>query len=115
MFDAVYNLGDDGHYVIVEEKAPSADLDWRQGKNDPDPADPTADDGGAQGMRVKQGTRPYIRTILAEMTRRGGRDAEIAANLRAALRDGKLQYVLVKASDNASHSYAGATIEHLKI
>ncbi|WP_330348439.1 hypothetical protein [Streptomyces sp. NBC_00582] len=115
MFDDVYKLGDDGHYIIVEEKAPSGDLDWRQGKSDPDPADPTVHDGGAQGMRVKQGTRPYIRTILAEMTNRGGRDAEIAADLRAALRDGKLQYVLVKASDNAGHSYAGATIEHLKI
>ena len=42
-------------------------------------------------------------------------DAEIAAKLRAALRDGKLQYVLVKASDNPGPSYAGATIEHLKI
>jgi hypothetical protein len=115
MFDDVYKLNEDGHYLIVEEKAPAGDLDWRQGKADPDPADPTAHDGGAQGMRVKQGTRPYIRTILAEMTSRGGKDAEIAAKLRAALRDGKLQYVLVKASDNPGHSYAGATIEHLKI
>ncbi|MGM0359353.1 hypothetical protein ACNFRX_05000 [Streptomyces griseoaurantiacus] len=115
MFDDVYKLKEDGHYLIVEEKAPAGDLDWRQGKADPDPADPTAHDGGAQGMRVKQGTRPYIRTILAEMTNRGGKDAEIAAKLRAALRDGKLQYVLVKASDNPGPSYAGATIEHLKI
>ncbi|EYT84199.1 hypothetical protein CF54_02880, partial [Streptomyces sp. Tu 6176] len=115
MFDDVYKLGDDGHYVIVEEKAPSGDLDWRQGKADPDPTDPSAHDGGAQGMRVKQGTRPYIRTILAEMTSRGGRDAQIAADLRAALKDGKVQYVLVKASDNPGYSYAGATIEHLKI
>ncbi|HET9379254.1 MAG TPA: hypothetical protein VFP69_00275, partial [Streptomyces sp.] len=115
MFDDVYRLGDDGDYVIVESKAPSGDLDWRQGKADPDPANPAAHDGGAQGMRVKQGTRPYIRTILAEMTSRGGRDAEIASNLRAALREGKLKYVLVKAGDNPGVSYAGATIEHLKV
>lgn len=50
-------------------------------------------------MKVKQGTRPYIRTILAEMTNRGGKDAEIASKLRTALREGKLQYVLVKAVD----------------
>ncbi|MEU0585751.1 hypothetical protein [Streptomyces sp. NPDC006132] len=115
MFDDVYKLNDDGHYLIVEEKAPSGDLDWRRGKADPDPSDPSAHDGGAHGMRVKQGTRPYIRTILAEMTNRGGKDAEIAADLRAALRDGKVQYVLVKAVDNTGHSYAGAVIEHLKI
>ncbi|MER7408588.1 hypothetical protein ABT373_40705, partial [Streptomyces sp. NPDC000070] len=115
MFDDVYKLSDDGDYLIVEEKAPSGDLDWRKGKADPDPLDPNAHDGGAHGMRVKQGTRPYIRTILAEMTHRGGKDAEIAADLRAALRDGKVQYVLVKAVDNAGHSYAGAVIEHLKI
>jgi hypothetical protein len=115
MFDDVYKLNDDGHYVIVEEKAPSGDLDWRKGKADPDPANPTAHDGGAQGMRVKQGTKPYIRTILAEMTNRGGKDAEIAADLRAALRDGKVQYVLVKAVDNPGHSYAGAVMERLKI
>ncbi|MEU7100934.1 hypothetical protein AB0A66_21765 [Streptomyces longwoodensis] len=115
MFDDLYKLGDDGEYLIVEEKAPAGDLDWRHGKADPDPLNPAAHDGGAQGMRVKQGTRPYIRTILAEMTKRGGRDAEIAADLRAALREGKLKYVLVKASDNSGYSYAGATIEHLKI
>ncbi|WP_432157703.1 hypothetical protein [Streptomyces sp. bgisy153] len=115
MFDDVYKLGDDGNYLIVEAKAPSGDLDWRQGKADPDPSDPAAHDGGAQGMRVKQGTKPYVRTILAEMTSRGGRDAEIAADIRAALRDGKVQYVLVKAVDNPGHAYAGAVMEHLKI
>ncbi|WP_346017450.1 MULTISPECIES: hypothetical protein [unclassified Streptomyces] len=114
MFDDVYKLREDGHYLIVEEKAPRGELDWRHGKADPDPLDPTAHDGGAQGMRVKQGTRPYIRTLLAEMTSRGGRDAEIATKLRTALREGKLQYVLVKAADNPGEAYAGAVMEHLK-
>jgi hypothetical protein len=117
MFDDVYRLGDDGHYLIVEEKAPTGDLDWRHGRADPeDPTNPhIGDDGGAQGLRVKQGTKPYIRTILAEMTLRGGRDAEIAKTLRTALTEGKLQYVLVKANNNPGSAYAGAVLEHLKI
>ncbi|MET8517385.1 hypothetical protein, partial [Streptomyces sp. NPDC005077] len=117
MFDQVYKLGPDGERLIVEAKAPSGDLDWRHGRADPeDPANPNlGDDGGAQGMRVKQGTRLYIRTILGEMAKRGGRDAEIAAELRTALKEGKLQYVLVKAKDPVGSSYAGAMLEHLKI
>ncbi|MGA5631451.1 hypothetical protein [Streptomyces lydicamycinicus] len=114
MFDQVYKVDADG-YLIVEAKAPSGDLDWRNGRADPDPANPHLDDGGAQGMRVKQGTKVYVRTILAEMQKRGGRDAEIAAELRKALREGKLQYVLVKANDPIGSSYAGAKLTHLKI
>jgi hypothetical protein len=117
MFDQVYRTGDNGERLIVEAKAPSGDLDWRHGRADPeDPANPNVgDNGGAQGMRVKQGTRLYIRTILGEMTKRGGRDAEIATELRNALKEGKLQYVLVKAHDPVGSSYAGAMLEHLKI
>ncbi|WP_031089404.1 hypothetical protein [Streptomyces sp. NRRL WC-3549] len=117
MFDAVYKLDEDGGYLIVEAKAPSGDLDWRQGRADPeDPAKPhLGDDGGAQGMRVKQGTKPYIRTILAEMTRRGDRDAEIAQELRSALTNRKLQYILVKANDNPGFSYTGTVIEHFQV
>ncbi|MEV0123582.1 hypothetical protein AB0I16_18970 [Streptomyces sp. NPDC050703] len=116
MFDDVYELGNDGSRLIVEHKAPGADLDWRLGRADPDPSNPHAgDDGAAQGMRVKQGTVPYIRTILAEMTRRGGRDAVIAGDLRRALKQGKLQYVLVQANAPLNGAYAGAVIEHLNI
>ncbi|MFI1282461.1 hypothetical protein ACH4U5_17205 [Streptomyces sp. NPDC020858] len=116
MFDAAYQL-DNGEFLIVEAKAPKGDLDWRNGRADPeDPANPhLGDDGGAQGMRVKQGTRPYIRTILAEMTQRGGKDAEIAAMLRTALKEGKLKYVLVKANEHAGSTYAGAKLEYLKV
>ncbi|MEU6483390.1 hypothetical protein [Streptomyces sp. NPDC046887] len=113
MFDQVYKL-DDGTYLIVEAKAPSGDLDWRHGKADPDPANPD-DHGGAAGLRVKQGTRVYVRTILGEMQSRGGRDAEIAATLRTALRDGKLQYLMVKANEPNGSSYAGARYDYLKI
>ncbi|MGW7252977.1 hypothetical protein [Streptomyces sp. NPDC054834] len=116
MFDQVYELDDD-KFLIVEAKAPKGDLDWRHGVPDPeDPANPhVGDDGGAQGMRVKQGTKLYVRSILGLMTRRGGEDAEIAAKLRRALKSGKLEYVLVKAQKPDGSSYAGAVFEHFKI
>ncbi|MGY4954855.1 hypothetical protein [Streptomyces nigrescens] len=114
MFDGAYRLPD-GWRLIVEEKAPSNGPDWRQGKSDPDPLDLT-DHGGAQGMRVQQGTRPYIRTILAEMTSRGGEDAKIAAELREALKAGKLKYILVKAKEDVGGNglYAGVVTEEFK-
>ncbi|MGW8558009.1 hypothetical protein [Streptomyces tubercidicus] len=114
MFDGAYRLPD-GWRMIVEEKAPSNGPDWRQGKSDPDPLEPR-DHGGAQGMRVQQGTRPYIRTILAEMTSRGGEDAKIAAELRAALKAGKLKYILVKAKEDVGGNglYAGVVTEEFK-
>ncbi|NBE53827.1 hypothetical protein [Streptomyces boluensis] len=116
MFDGAYRMPD-GEILITECKAPSADLDWRQGKADPeDPAHPDrGDDGGAQGMRVKQGTLPYVRTIFAEMTSRGGDDAVLAAEFREALKQGKLRYVLVKANASTDGNYAGAILENLKM
>ncbi|WP_353941176.1 hypothetical protein ABII15_05710 [Streptomyces sp. HUAS MG91] len=116
VFDGAYRIDDDG-ILIAEDKAPKNDLDWRQGRADPeDPANPhDGDDGGAAGMRVKQGTRLYLRTILAEMTRRGGRDAELAREFREALKAGKLRYVLVKAQEPNGSAYAGAVFEEMKI
>ncbi|MCI4143506.1 hypothetical protein [Streptomyces sp. MMS20-AI2-20] len=102
MFDQVYKLGDDGSYLIVEAKAPSADLGWRKGA------------GSHEGMLVKQGTKEYLLTILEKMWARGGQDAKIANALEEALENRKLQYVLVKAQDNTG-SYTGAVLEHFKI
>ncbi len=102
MFDQVYKLGDDGSYLIVEAKAPSADLGWRKGA------------GAHEGMLVKQGTKEYLLTILEKMWARGGQDAKIANALEEALENRKLQYVLVKAQDNPG-SYTGAVLEHFKI
>ncbi|MET9151497.1 hypothetical protein ABZX82_09545 [Streptomyces griseoflavus] len=102
MFDQVYKLGDDGNYLIVEAKAPSAELGWRKGA------------GPYEGMMVKQGTRQYVYTILEKMSVRGGKDAEIANALDDALEGKKLQYVLVKAQENTG-SYTGAVLEHFKI
>ncbi|MEV3854930.1 hypothetical protein AB0J38_11445 [Streptomyces sp. NPDC050095] len=116
MFDGAYRIDNDG-ILLAENKAPKNDLDWRQGRADPeDPRNPhVGDDGGAAGMRVKQGTRLYVRTILAEMTNRGGRDAELAREFREALKAGKLRYVLVKAQEPGGSAYAGAVFEELKI
>ncbi|MFF6780386.1 hypothetical protein [Streptomyces sp. NPDC012510] len=116
MFDGAYRLEDD-KILIVEDKAPGNDLQWRQGRADPeDPTRPhVGDDGGAAGMRVKQGTLLYLRTILGEMTKRGGRDAELAREFRQALKDRKLQYVLVKVQEPDGTLYAGVVIEHMKI
>ncbi|WP_326653782.1 hypothetical protein [Streptomyces sp. NBC_01750] len=116
MFDGAYRIEDDG-ILIVEDKAPGNDLDWRQGRADPeDPVHPhLGDDGGAAGMRVKQGTLLYLRTIMAEMTKRGGRDAVLAREFRNALKAGKLKYVLVKAKEPDGSLYAGAVVEHMHI
>ncbi|MFE2566240.1 hypothetical protein [Streptomyces mirabilis] len=104
MFDQVYKLGNNGDYLIVEAKAPKGELDWRNGAGD-----------AARGMRVKQGTKLYVETILEEMWKRGPEDVRIADDLSEALEKGKLQYVLVKANDHAGTSYAGAVLEHFKI
>ncbi|MFD9814913.1 hypothetical protein [Streptomyces sp. NPDC059080] len=109
MFDQVYELGrGTGEYLIVEAKAPRGDLDWRQGGGDEERG-VTA----PQGMRVKQGTRLYVETILSEMWKRGPEDIRIADALYTALEEGKLQYVLVKANENTG-TYAGAVMEHLR-
>ncbi|KUN00761.1 hypothetical protein AQI95_34005 [Streptomyces yokosukanensis] len=116
MFDGAYRIKDD-EILIAEDKAPGNDLDWRQGRADPeDPANPnTGDDGGAAGMRVKQGTLLYLRTIFGEMAKRGGHDAELAREFRNALKAKKLRYVLVKAMEPDGSLYAGAVVEELKI
>ncbi|MFD7710416.1 hypothetical protein [Streptomyces sp. NPDC059786] len=120
MFDQLYRL-DDGSLVIAEAKAPKARPIWRRGA------------GSAENWMVQQGTRPYIETIIAEMTERGGllakdsagnviRDssgkpvtnAMLARQISQALKSGKLQYVMVKATENTG-KYAGASLDHFKI
>ncbi|GAA3297001.1 hypothetical protein GCM10020295_28350 [Streptomyces cinereospinus] len=68
-------------------------------------------------MMVKQGTKEYVQTIIAEMQSRAARspeDGQMALKLMKALKNEKLQYVMVKASENPG-SYAGATLEHFEI
>jgi hypothetical protein len=103
MLDSLYKLSDDGHYLVVEEKGPKANLN-----------PPRLGAGSAANMMVKQGTRPYLETIFHVMWKRGGRDRVLAETLLEALEDGKLQYVLVKGKESAG-LYDGAVLEHLKI
>jgi hypothetical protein len=100
MFDQLYRLKD-GKLLIVEAKAPSGELSWRQGR------------GPQKNRLVQQGTREYVETIIEAMKERAAkspRDGVLARDLEEALNHGKLRYVLVKAKDGGS-SYAGATLQ----
>ncbi|RBL80812.1 hypothetical protein DDE05_48735 [Streptomyces cavourensis] len=112
MFDQLYRRAD-GKLLVIEAKAPSSGLIWRRGL------------GEAEGLMVKQGTREYLQTIIAEMearphlTVRDGTgkvwtNAQLASELDAALTGGTLEYAMVKALDGQG-TYAGAVIEHFKI
>ncbi|WP_171110511.1 hypothetical protein [Streptomyces sp. Z423-1] len=110
-FDQVYRTPD-GRYVVVEAKGSlRAQLGVRK---------------GISGRLVTQGTREYFQTILQEMRHRAGRyqkngltkqaDAELAlANeLRTALKEGRVDYVLVKANADGAQ-YAGYQMKHFDI
>ncbi|MEW1660894.1 hypothetical protein [Streptomyces sp. NPDC093707] len=112
MFDQLYRRPD-GKLMIIEAKAPSSSLLWRKGV------------GPAEGFMVKQGTEPYLRTIIAEMERRpnlkatdaSGKvwtNADLADELTKALDSKNLEYAMVKATDGGS-KYAGAVLEFFKI
>lgn len=102
-FDQVYRTTD-GRYVVVEAKgSTTASLGVRKGHS---------------GRLVTQGTKEYFETILKEMERRAKRRADsgmvdaaraertLARELRGALTDGKVDYILVKADFNGP-TYAG--------
>ncbi|WP_330439145.1 hypothetical protein [Streptomyces griseoaurantiacus] len=96
----------DGNLVIVEAKGPAATLDWRQGNGALD-----------KGTMVKQGTIEYVRTICADMEQRAfvsPNDAKYAREIRTAIDNKTLRYVLVQATENAG-KYAGAELKHFKI
>lgn len=99
-FDQLYLLKD-GTLLIVEAKAPSSDLGWRQGK------------GRHKNKMVQQMTREYAETIIEAMKERAPkspRDGELADDLKEALDHGKLRYVLVKAKDGGG-SYTGGILQ----
>ncbi|SMQ18674.1 hypothetical protein SAMN06272771_5128 [Streptomyces sp. Ag82_O1-12] len=96
----------DGNLVIVEAKGPNARLDWRQGNG---PLD--------RRTMVKQGTVEYVRTICADMEQRvllSPKDGKYAQEIRAALKNKTLRYVLVQATENTGR-YAGAELKHFKL
>ncbi|BDH11476.1 hypothetical protein [Streptomyces hygroscopicus] len=96
----------DGSLIIVEAKGPNARLDWRRGNGALD-----------RGTMVKQGTIEYVRTICADMEQRAllsPKDAQYAREIRAAIKNKSLRYVLVQATENTG-KYAGAELKHFKI
>ncbi|MFE0376195.1 hypothetical protein ACFW1M_11515 [Streptomyces inhibens] len=96
----------EGNLIIVEAKGPNARLDWRQGNGALD-----------RGTMVKQGTIEYVRTICADMEQRAlasPKDAQYAKEIRAAIENKTLRYVLVQATENTG-KYAGAALKHFKI
>ncbi|WP_244291238.1 hypothetical protein [Streptomyces subrutilus] len=112
MFDQLYRRPD-GKLMVIEAKAPSSGLLWRKGV------------GPAEGFMVKQGTEPYLRTIIAEMELRPNlkvtdakgkvwTNSDLADELTKALDAKTLEYAMVKAKDGGA-KYAGAVLEFFKI
>ncbi|WP_424922444.1 hypothetical protein [Streptomyces sp. wa53] len=88
-FDQV-SKHDDGRVVVVEAKSsPGTELGRRTLSN---------------GRQVSQGSREYFLDIMKAMSKRG--EDEAVRALRDALRDGKLEYVVVKGEKNAGR-YTG--------
>jgi hypothetical protein len=103
-FDQVYKTSD-GRYVVVEAKgSEKANLGVRKGHS---------------GRLVTQGTREYFETVIKEMEKRAARtgnraEGKLAEQLDAALKDGQVDYVLVKAKSDGIH-YAGYEMKQFKI
>lgn len=88
-FDQVWTH-EDGRVVVVEAKSSTGtELGGRSLPN---------------GRKVSQGSREYFFDILREMRKRG--EIDLVENLRAALKEGKLEYVVVKGERN-SGTYTG--------
>ena len=99
-FDQVYKVHDpvtgQDHYFIVEAKGPSAQLGSRKGED---------------GFQYQQGRPEYVESIFDAMQNRGGADARLARELRAAFEDRQLEYHYARArvdlDDNGDPYYAG--------
>ncbi|MFE0177927.1 hypothetical protein ACFWZ2_37015 [Streptomyces sp. NPDC059002] len=80
--DQIWDVGK-GRMVIVEAKASSGTE--------------LGDRAISGGRRVEQGHPEYLDSILDEMRQRGGKEAQVARDIRRSLRAKKLTYILVKA------------------
>ncbi|MFE7165935.1 hypothetical protein [Streptomyces sp. NPDC057616] len=101
-FDQVWQRQDGGFVVVEAKSSTGTQLGAR---NLPD------------GTRVSQGTREYFNDILREMRIRGRRnpkELKLATALNKALRDGKLDYILVKGNPKAGR-YDGYLMEKFDI
>ncbi|MFD8997143.1 hypothetical protein [Streptomyces abikoensis] len=83
-FDQVWQR-EDGSFVVVEAKSQVST--------------PIGDRTLPDGRKAVQGSRAYFEDILRKMRERGATiesEAELARDLRRALRDGKVEYIMVK-------------------
>ncbi|MFJ3879139.1 hypothetical protein ACIPW5_16915 [Streptomyces sp. NPDC090077] len=95
-----------GNLLIVEAKGPNGMLKWRQGNGTLDAL-----------TQVKQGALGYVRTVVSDMEDRvmaSPKDGEYAGELRIAIKNKTLQYVLVTAAENSGRC-AGAELKYFKI
>ncbi|MER6070920.1 hypothetical protein ABT187_19225, partial [Streptomyces sp. NPDC001817] len=93
-FDQVWQRKDGGYVVVEAKSSVNTELGARNLPN---------------GKRVSQGTREYFLDILEEMRKRGAdhpSELELADRLEAALKDGKVDYIVVKGEKNTG-TYAG--------
>ncbi|MFE7312897.1 hypothetical protein ACFU7T_07275 [Streptomyces sp. NPDC057555] len=88
-FDQVWKHKD-GRIVVIEAKS-SADTEL-------------GSRALPNGRRVSQGSREYFFDIIEKMTKRG--ELSLVADLKKALKEGKLEYVVVKGEKNAG-TYTG--------
>ncbi|MFF3735374.1 hypothetical protein ACFYXM_35185 [Streptomyces sp. NPDC002476] len=96
-FDQVW-LHEDRRALVIEAKS---NVDTPLGKRDL-PGPPNVP--GVKGAAVSQGSREYLFDIFREMTKRG--EIELVSKLVSALKEGKLDYVVVKGEKNTG-SYTG--------
>nr|WP_068890811.1 DUF4157 domain-containing protein [Pedobacter panaciterrae] len=85
---------------VVEAKGGSSDVGSK-------------DVGG--GKIVEQGTKLYLEDTISEMKARGGRDAEIAAKIEAALGQGKVDYYKISQKIDANGNLAPIEIKKFDI
>jgi hypothetical protein len=101
-FDQIWRR-EDGGFVVVEAKAPSADLGARD---------------SLTGRKVQQGRLDYFESILAEMQKRGAKgdlaEAALAIELRKALDAGNVDYVVVRAQATGG-TYDGYSLKHFDL
>ncbi|MGX4734966.1 toxin glutamine deamidase domain-containing protein [Kitasatospora griseola] len=100
-FDQIWERPD-GSFVVVEAKAPTASLGDRR---------------ALDGRQVMQGHPDYFKAILGEMAKRGKKDIvelELMTRLRAAMEDGKVDYVMVQARVDGGQ-YDGYRMKHFNI
>ncbi|MFZ4296602.1 hypothetical protein ACOZE3_01570 [Streptomyces cinereoruber] len=101
-FDQVWKQGD--RYIVVEAKSNVSTPLGERTIND---------------VRHSQGPRAYFIDVIKEMERRGedpryGSDGDLAEELIKALTQGRLDYVVVKGSDNTG-TYTGYTKQRFDI